>query len=79
MPHMQDLFDSKTKARCPKVVVAPDGSVLAFRSCAELRRSEDAGETWSAPVGLGEGGGNVIVDEAEGVGWDRIPPKGQQA
>jgi sialidase-1 len=67
MLRMQDLFDSASKQRIPKIIVAADGSVLAFnRSCGLLRRSEDAGETWGDPVELESRGGNVIVDDVTG-------------
>ncbi|MCF7854136.1 MAG: glycoside hydrolase, partial [Candidatus Pacebacteria bacterium] len=67
MIKMQQLFDSNNKQRIPRIIVAADGSVLAFnRSCGLLRRSEDAGETWSRPVELESGGGNVIVDDTTG-------------
>ena len=62
---MQDLFKS---VRIPNIVVAADGSVLALaRSGRLLRRSEDAGKTWSKAVEIGaEAGGSAIVDENTG-------------
>ena len=47
---MQDLYGGPgQKVRIPKVVVAADGSVLAFAgSGRDIRRSEDDGKTWSA-------------------------------
>jgi len=60
---MQDLYGS---IRIPKIVVAPDGSILAFNACANIyRRSEDKGETWSEVKKLASGG-NVIVDKNVG-------------
>jgi sialidase-1 len=57
----QDLFED---VRIPKIVVAPDGSILAFAGgCRYLRRSEDRGKTWSPMEKINpEGGGNAIVD-----------------
>lgn len=67
MLQIQQLFDSRNKQRIPKIIVAADGSVLAFnRSCGVMRRSEDAGETWSEPAELDSGGGNVVVDDGTG-------------
>ncbi len=63
---IEDLFDSTPKQRIPKIVVATDGSVLAFtHSCGRLRRSEDAGRTWGAAEDL-PSRGNAIVDEHRG-------------
>ncbi len=65
--NMQHLFDSTNKQRIPKIVVAADGSILAFnRSCGLIRRSEDGGENWSDPARLESGGGNVIIDDNTG-------------
>ena len=61
---VRDLF---MDVRMPKIVVAPDGSVLAFADgCRLLRRSEDAGETWSEAREVCPGGGNAIVDRSTG-------------
>ena len=62
---IQDLFD---RVRLPKIVVAPDGSVLAFaKGCRLLRRSEDGGKSWSAVETIAKtGAGNAIVDETKG-------------
>lgn len=62
---MQDLF---TTERMPKIVVAHDGTVLAFAAgCRLLRRSGDRGATWSAAVAVNEeGGGNAVVDDTTG-------------
>ena len=62
---MQDLFDS---VRMPKIVVAGDGSVLAFaQGCQLLRRSEDGGRTWGEIREVGEDIlGNAVVDDASG-------------
>ncbi|MEA3365222.1 MAG: sialidase family protein, partial [Candidatus Hydrogenedentes bacterium] len=63
-----DMGDLYTDQRIPKIVVATDGSVLAFaKSCHLLRRSEDGGATWSEAVEVGpNAGGNAIVDEVNG-------------
>lgn len=62
---MQDLFADE---RMPKIVVAEDGTVLAFAGgCRLLRRSEDHGDTWSEPEAASpDGGGNAVVDETTG-------------
>ncbi|MFO7973709.1 MAG: sialidase family protein, partial [Candidatus Hydrogenedentota bacterium] len=62
---MENLFIGE---RIPKIVVATDGTVLAFaKSCHLLRRSEDGGVTWSKVQEVGaEAGGNAIVDEVSG-------------
>lgn len=61
---MQQLFQGK---RLPKIIVANDGSVLAFAAgCQFLRRSEDQGETWSEMEKLDANGGNAVVDENTG-------------
>ncbi|MFP4058211.1 MAG: sialidase family protein [Candidatus Brocadiia bacterium] len=62
---MQDLFQS---VRIPTIVVAADGSVLAFaRSGRLLRRSADGGKTWSEarPVAP-DAAGNPMVDRTTG-------------
>jgi len=63
--YMQHLFSD---IRLPKIVVAEDGSLLAFANGGRLmRRSEDRGETWSEARELGlEGRGNVVVDRNSG-------------
>lgn len=63
--YRKDLFE---KVRIPKIVVARDGSVLAFaNSCRLLRRSEDCGATWSDPQGVApDGAGNAVVDDTTG-------------
>ena len=62
---IQELFRS---LRIPKIIVAADGSVLAFaKSCRLLRRSEDQGKTWSAAGEVAkEASGNAIVDRTNG-------------
>ena len=59
---MRDLFEA---VRIPNIVVAADGSVLAFaESGRTLRRSEDAGKTWSPIQEVGhDAGGSAIVDD----------------
>jgi sialidase-1 len=54
--------------RFPNVVVATDGSVLAFFGGVGLRRSVDGGESWGRPVTVAQGfiGGGVTVDEISG-------------
>jgi len=62
---MQDLFES---VRIPNIVVATDGTVLAFaRSGRRLRRSEDGGKTWTPAQEVGhDAGGSAIVDDNSG-------------
>jgi len=62
---IQDLFQ---KERIPKIVVAADGSVLAFaKACQLLRRSVDGGRTWSKVQEVAPSGrGNAIVDDVTG-------------
>jgi len=62
---VQDLY---TATRIPNIVVAADGSVLAFaRSGRLLRRSADGGKTWSKPAEVGsDAGGSAIVDTTTG-------------
>ncbi|MBE7502850.1 MAG: exo-alpha-sialidase [Verrucomicrobiales bacterium] len=62
---LQPLFAND---RFPNVVVAVDGTVLAFWNGVQVRRSEDGGQTWSdaIPVGQGFMGGGVTVDERAG-------------
>lgn len=54
--------------RFPNVVVAMDGTVLAFWNGVKLRRSTDGGRTWGPEVLVGKGfmGGGVTVDETSG-------------
>jgi len=62
---VQQVFDND---RFPNVVVATDGSVLAFWGGVKVRRSEDGGATWGpeVPVGKGHMGGGVTVNERNG-------------
>jgi len=62
---VQDLFQS---VRIPNIVVAADGTVLAFaRSGRILRRSEDGGRSWSPIQEVGpDAGGSAIVDARGG-------------
>ncbi len=64
---VQDLYEGKGN-RIPNVVVAADGSVLAFaRAGRMLRRSEDGGKTFSPAVEVGsDAGGSGIVDRSTG-------------
>jgi len=54
--------------RFPNIVVAMDGSVLAFWSGVKLRRSEDGGKTWGPDILVAKGfmGGGVTVNESNG-------------
>jgi sialidase-1 len=63
--HTQYLFED---VRIPKIVVADDGTVLAFAAgCRLLRRSEDQGTTWSEVEEVNPGGrGSAIVDGNSG-------------
>jgi len=62
---MQPLFEG---VRIPKIVVAADGTVLAFaKSCRTVRRSTDAGKTWSKPQEVArDASGNAIIDGTTG-------------
>jgi len=62
---MKDLFEG---VRIPNIVVAADGSILAFAgSGRQLRRSEDGGKSWSEVREVGEDArGSAIVDEGNG-------------
>ncbi len=68
---IQQLFEGH---RFPSVVVAMDGTVLAFRadrnnSPVVVRRSEDGGASWSDVIQIGEQGahmGAAVVDEKKG-------------
>ena len=54
--------------RFPTVVVAVDGTVLAFWNGVKVRRSEDGGETWGPEIMVAKGfmGGGVTVNETNG-------------
>lgn len=60
-----ELFKS---TRIPKIIVAADGSVLAFAPSSKiLRRSEDQGKTWSPALEVGpDASGSAVVDETTG-------------
>jgi sialidase-1 len=62
---VQDLFQA---VRTPKIVVAADGTVLAFANgCRLLRRSTDGGRTWSAAQEVApDASGNALVDASAG-------------
>lgn len=62
---IQDLFED---LRIPNILVAADGSVLAFAgSGRQLRRSTDGGHTWSAARDVGEdAAGSAILDTGTG-------------
>ncbi len=64
---VQDLYEGKEN-RIPNVVVAADGSVLAFAgSGRRLRRSEDGGRTFSPVQEVGhDAHGSAIVDTNTG-------------
>jgi sialidase-1 len=67
--HTQVLFreEPDRPARHPHIIVAPDGTILAFgRACSAVRKSRDKGLTWSAEEDLGFIGQNVILDEVTG-------------
>jgi sialidase-1 len=60
----QHLFE---KVRIPKIVVATDGTVLAFaENCSRLRRSTDSGKTWTEVQVLAAKGGNALIDKNTG-------------
>ena len=54
--------------RFPNVVVAVDGTVLAFWNGVKVRRSEDGGKGWGDEILVGKGfmGGGVTVNETNG-------------
>ena len=54
--------------RFPNIVVAVDGTVLAFFNGVRVCRSEDGGETWGDEIKVGQGfmGGGVVVNETNG-------------
>jgi len=62
---IKDLFKSM---RIPNIIVANDGSVLAFaRSGRLLRRSADGGKTWDEAREIGkDAGGSAVVDRNNG-------------
>jgi sialidase-1 len=66
---MQQVYEGQ---RFPSVVVALDGTVLAFRAAAspvQVRRSEDGGATWGPIIEVGGDRSNLgaaIVDERSG-------------
>jgi len=62
---LQDLFSS---VRIPNIVVAADGTVLAFAQSGRLlRRSEDRGRSWSPKQEVGpDARGSAIVDMVTG-------------
>ena len=62
---LQDLYED---TRIPNIVVAADGTVLAFAGSGRyLRRSEDRGQTWSEAQDLGEEArGSAVVDTVTG-------------
>ena len=63
---VQDLYEGK-QYRIPNVVVATDGSVLAFAQMGRaLRRSEDGGKTFSPLQKVGDNAGSAIVDTNTG-------------
>jgi sialidase-1 len=62
---IQQVF---ARDRFPNVVVAMNGSVLAFWNGVVLRRSDDGGLSWGEEILVGKGfmGGGVTVDENSG-------------
>ncbi len=79
--HTEILFKSEkdNSARSPHILVAPDGTVLAFgRGCRTIRRSTDRGKTWSAEEELGFKGQNAFNDDVTGhilvIGRDKENP-----
>ena len=54
--------------RFPNIVVAKDGSLLAFWNGVVLKRSADGGQTWGETIEVGKGfmGGGVTVNEKNG-------------
>ncbi len=71
--HREVLFKHKPaerSVRSPHIVVAKDGTVLAFaHGCTLLRKSKDQGKTWSDVEDLAEkgiGGSNIVKDDLTG-------------
>lgn len=62
---VQDLY---TDTRIPNIVVATNGTVLAFGgSGRQVRRSQDGGRSWSEPAEVGpDAAGSAIVDTVTG-------------
>ena len=62
---VQDIFES---VRIPNIVVATDGTVLAFaKSGRILHRSENCGRNWEPIQEVGpDSGGSAIVDHNSG-------------
>ncbi|MFC1716069.1 exo-alpha-sialidase [Candidatus Poribacteria bacterium] len=62
---MRGLFESVC---IPNIVVATDGTVLAFAKTGRLlRRSEDSGQTWNPTQEVGDdAGGSAIIDANSG-------------
>ena len=60
---MQQVYNGD---RFPNIVVAMDGTVLAFFNGVRVRRSEDGGETRGDEIMVGKGfmGGGVVVNES---------------
>ncbi len=60
---LQELFPGRGGR---SIVVAQDGTVLAFHGRG-VRRSTDAGKTWNPPLEIGpDAGGNAMVNETTG-------------
>ena len=62
--------EGESNVRSPNIIVAKDGTVLAFaRGCNSLRKSRDNGRTWSLEEDLtlrGISGSNVVLDDVTG-------------
>ncbi len=56
------------QGRFPNIVVATDGTLLAFLDGVVLKRSTNGGLTWSEPISIAKGlmGGGVTVDDKSG-------------
>ena len=70
-PKVEPLFEMQKifpKMGTPKIVVAKDGTVLAFSGAGRwVRRSENQGKTWSPEQIVGPNAkGNVVVDDNSG-------------
>ena len=63
-----DMQQVHKGGRFPNVVVAVDGTVLAFWAGVKVRRSEDGGKTWGPEILVGKGfmTGGDIVNETNG-------------
>jgi len=67
-PAIMETQPVYAKDRFPNIIVAMDGTVIAAWNGVQVRRSEDGGKSWGAPILIAEGfmGGGFTVDEISG-------------